>query len=374
MSPITILSAYYKHKPGGFTKRLYRAYRGLDAAGYRVIYVATEKLPVEGNNIQAALIPMRSKPSSLCYWPELYLRTVWEMRRLTKEEQAHCHLMFSSFYASISILAGWGIGARTLTFLRADNLQDARQKRFAWLREKVHWLLELFSVHYSWQVIAISDVMGSIIGQHFGGQQKTRTLPNDITTRPLKIGLPDIPGDRVRIVTVSVLTPMKNLKLMLEALSRLPQRNWEYLLVGCDTSDGDYQGELQRFTEQAGIAGQVKFLGWQDDVASIVQTCHLFVFPTLSEGSPNALLEAMGYGLPCLASDIPEIREILPDSELLFSPKQPDELTVKLERFMTQQDYAGLIMEKTLKHTSRYVFDWEHKVVQLVADISRETD
>lgn len=370
----TILSAYYKHKPGGFTKRLYRAYRGLDEAGYRVIYVATEKLPVEGDNIQPVLLSMRSKPGSFFYWPEFYLRAVREMRRLSREEKVRCHLVFSFFYASISILAGWGLGASTLTFVRADNLLEARHKSFAGLRGAVHWLLEVFGMHYSRQVVVISNVMGKLIRQRSGEQHKILTLPNDIITQPLNISLPDVPEGTVRIVTVSVLNPLKNLKLVLEALSRLPQRNWEYLLVGCDTSGRDYQGELQRFAEQAGIAGQVSFLGWRDDIASIIQTCHLFVFPTLSEGSPNALLEAMGYGLPCLASDIPEIREILADSELLFSPQQPDELSVRLGDFLTKPDYAGLIMEKTRKYASRYVFDWEHRVVQLVTDVSGVTD
>lgn len=365
MTP-TILSAYYKHKPGGFTKRLYRAYQGLDAAGYRVIYVATEKLPVEGEHIQPVLLPMRSKSGSVAYWPEFYLRAVWEMRRLTRQEQAQTHFMFSFFYASISILAGWGLGARTLTFVRADDVFDSRQKRFVWLRTMLHQSLEKLGMRYSSRIMMTSESMKNIITRRSGGAQKTVSLPNDIMTQPLPIALPDIRHGTVRIATVSVLNQRKNLMFMLEALSQLKQDNWEYLLIGGDTSGAQYQQELRAFAEQAGIANRVTFLGWRDDVAAVLQSCHLFVLPTLHEGSPNALLEAMGYGMPCMASNIPEIREILSDPELLFSPDRPEELLDKLGKFLSLPGYARVLQDKTARCKARYTFDWENRVVEMV--------
>lgn len=366
MHPAVILSAYYKHKPGGFTKRLYRAYQGLAAAGYQVIYIATEKLPVEGDNIRPVLLPMRSTTSSPFYWPEFYLRAVREMRRLTKEEQAHCHFMFSFFYASISILAGWGLGVRTLTFVRGDDVFDSRRKRFAWLRKMVHKSLESFGMHYSAKVMTTSETMKNIMNKRSGGHRKTFSVPNDIVTDDLEVAVPDIRAETVRIVTVSMLNPRKNLMFMLEVLSKLRTDNWEYLLVGNDSTGGNYLRELQDFAEQAGIAGRVKFLGWRDDVANILQTCHLFVLPSLHEGSPNALLEAMGYGMPCLASNIPEIREILPDPELLFSPQRHSELVERLDKFLRLPGYARVVGEKTSRCKSRYTFDWEQRIVELV--------
>ncbi|MBU0655790.1 MAG: glycosyltransferase family 4 protein [Gammaproteobacteria bacterium] len=368
MRPVTILSAYYKHKPGGFTKRLYRAYQGLDAAGYRVIYVAAEKLPVEGNNIQPVLLPMHTKPSSPLYWPEFYLRAVREIRRITREEQVRHHFMFSFFYASVSILAGWGLGVRTLTFVRGDDVYDSRQKRFAWLRGLIHGMLEKLGMRYSARILTTSEAMKNIMNQRSGGQAKTTNLPNDIVTQELDIPVPELRSETVRIATVSVLNRRKNLMFMLEALSKLRTTNWEYLLIGGDTTGEDYLGELQQFAQQAGIAERVKFLGWQDDVASILQTCHLFVLPTLHEGSPNALLEAMGYGMPCLASNIPEIREILPDQELLFSPQQPAELVERLDKFLRLPGYARVIREKTRHCKSRYTFDWEQRLVALISN------
>ena len=88
--------------------------------------------------------------------------------------------------------------------------------------------------------------------------------------------------------------------------------------------------------------------------------------PTLHEGSPNALLEAMGYGLPCLASRIPEIHEVLPDDELLFDPHDPAELARKLQRFLQLPGYAGVLQAKTAQCTARYRFDWDQRLVAIV--------
>ncbi len=75
----------------------------------------------------------------------------------------------------------------------------------------------------------------------------------------------------------------------------------------------------------------------------------------------------MGYGLPCLASDIPEIREVLPDPELLFSPDQHAALVSKLERFLQLPGYATVIKAKTAACQAGYAsigiggwWDWSN--------------
>ena len=181
----TVLSAYYKHKPGGFTTRLYRAYRALDAAGYRVIYVSTERLPVEGHAIEAVLLNLWSTPSSLLYWPEFCLRAILAMRRLTRQHGIRRHVLFSFFYGTLSILAGWGLNVDTLTFVRGDDVFDAARKRFAGPRVWLHRWLERFAMRHSKQVITTSDTMRNIINQRSHGDDKTVTLPNNIVTRPL---------------------------------------------------------------------------------------------------------------------------------------------------------------------------------------------
>ena len=151
-------------------------------------------------------------------------------------------------------------------------------------------------------------------------------------------------------------------------MAQLKHLNWEYLLIGPDTSGKNHAQTLQAMCVEYGIAERVKFLGWHSDAAQILRDCHLFVFPTLMEGSPNALMEAMGYGLPCLASRIPEVTEVLTDPTLHFDPHDPDELAQKLNAFLTDSAIAQQIAEKTAANKQHYQFDWDQRIVNLVSN------
>lgn len=364
MSNAVILSVYYKHKQGGFTKRLYRAYKAIAGSGRKLIYIATEKLPVDHENIQPVIINMRSRENSPFYWPEFYLRAVLTMRRLTRQYDVSTHFVFSFFYASLSILAATGLPVRTITLIRGDDAFDANFKKFAGLRRSAHRMLEYIGVRGSSAVVATSQSMQRAISERTGSD-KISTLSNDITTQALDVQSYQQP-ETLRIATLSVINERKNLRLAIEALAELRQLPWEYLIIGPDTSNKNLAEELKQLTQKLGIAERVKFLGWRDDTASLLKDCHLFLFPTLMEGSPNALMEAMGYGLPCLASRIPEVTEVLQNESLHFDPNSKRELTEKLRQFMTDAQYVQQVKEKTAADRKRYVFDWDNRIVQLL--------
>jgi glycosyltransferase involved in cell wall biosynthesis len=364
MRNTVILSVYYKHKQGGFTRRLYRAYKAIAGSGQQLIYIATEKLPVAGDNIQPVIISMRSKENSAFYWLEFYIRAVMEMRRLTKQHHVTTHFVFSFFYATISILAARGLSVRTITLIRGDDAFDAKFKRFAGLRRSVHRVLEYIGVRGSAAVVATSQSMQRVISARTGADNIC-TLANDITTSPLAVNTYQQP-ETLRIATVSVINERKNLRLAIEALAELKQLPWEYLIIGPDTSNKNLAETLQQLTQELGIGDRVKFLGWQDNAAQYLQDCHLFLFPTLMEGSPNALMEAMGYGLPCLASRIPEVTEVLQDESLHFDPHSKQELVTKLRQFMTDSHYVQQVKERTAADRRRYIFDWDSQIIRLL--------
>jgi len=72
------------------------------------------------------------------------------------------------------------------------------------------------------------------------------------------------------------------------------------------------------------LENAIRFTGMRADVPRLLLAADLFVFPTLWEGMPNALLEAMAYRLPCVASAIPEVQEVMVHGEsgYLFPARQ----------------------------------------------------
>ncbi|HEY9161949.1 MAG TPA: glycosyltransferase [Desulfomonilia bacterium] len=84
--------------------------------------------------------------------------------------------------------------------------------------------------------------------------------------------------------------------------------------------DGPLRSELEALSRYLGIAQQTCFLGLQTEPWPVLQAADIFCFPSRYEGLPNVLPEAASCGLPVLASDIPEIRNISPDDAWLLRP------------------------------------------------------
>lgn len=106
------------------------------------------------------------------------------------------------------------------------------------------------------------------------------------------------------LLSVGELIPRKNHALVLEALARLRQEGKlekiRYLICG----RGKIEAELRQKAEALGVADRVAFLGYRKDVPQLCNACDLFVFMSLQEGLPVALMEAMACGLPVVCSRI----------------------------------------------------------------------
>jgi len=94
--------------------------------------------------------------------------------------------------------------------------------------------------------------------------------------------------------------------------------NVRLLMIGTGTDSPAMQARLATH----GIADISHAMGVRDDVEWLYQAMDVFVFPSVTEGQPNALIEAMLSGVPVVASDIAPIRGVIPDEQtgLLFPP------------------------------------------------------
>ncbi len=126
----------------------------------------------------------------------------------------------------------------------------------------------------------------------------------------------------VLLICVGKLNPPKGQEYLIGALPLVKRchPNVKLLIVG----SGPRQEEWMKLSRRLGLEGIVFFLGDRSDVNSLLAMSDIFVFPTLSEGMPFALLEAMAMEKPCIASDIPPIREVIEDGKtgLLVRPRQ----------------------------------------------------
>ena len=147
------------------------------------------------------------------------------------------------------------------------------------------------------------------------------------------------------VVIVGHLSDIKGYPTFLQAAARivraLPQ--CRFLAVGGETLTQGYGVILQEMARELGIADSVRFLGWREDVADILRAADVMVLPSLVEGLPLVVLEAMACGRPVVATAVNGTPEAVVHGEtgLLIAPNAPDELCESVLRLLRDPELAG---------------------------------
>jgi glycosyltransferase involved in cell wall biosynthesis len=108
-------------------------------------------------------------------------------------------------------------------------------------------------------------------------------------------------GDEdIVLVRVGRLAQSKGNDILLRALASEPQLEAAKLLF---VGDGEELAALQQLTSECGLAGRVTFTGYRADIPDLLAASDVFVLPSIKEGLPIALLEAMASSLPVVSTD-----------------------------------------------------------------------
>jgi glycosyltransferase involved in cell wall biosynthesis len=119
-------------------------------------------------------------------------------------------------------------------------------------------------------------------------------------------------SDKRLFGTIGRLSEVKNYRRFIEAFARACQSNANIALVMIGT--GPLEQELKDLATSLKIDKQVLFLGYRNDIPTVLQRLDVFALPSLREGISLALLEAMASGLPVLTSNRSGMKEVVSDS------------------------------------------------------------
>jgi glycosyltransferase involved in cell wall biosynthesis len=151
-------------------------------------------------------------------------------------------------------------------------------------------------------------------------------IPNGVNTTQFSPATRVNHGGAFRVLAVGRLQEQKNHAFALRVLSNVRARiaqPLEYHIVG----DGPLRLYIECAAEQLGLAKQLFWHGWvsRESLADIYRSCHCLLHPTLYEGMPNAVLEAMAAGLPVVASDVEGNSDVVRSGETGYVCSLKDE-------------------------------------------------
>jgi glycosyltransferase involved in cell wall biosynthesis len=172
--------------------------------------------------------------------------------------------------------------------------------------------------------------------------RKVQVIHNGMTFKPIddpsfsisqtqRIG-----GDHPIVLTVARLDEQKGHRYLLEAAAQVPRV--QFVLAG----DGPLRPSLEAQAHALGLEGRVKFLGYRADISDLLAKCDVFVLPSLYEGLPLSILEAMAAAKPIIATQIGGTDEAVLDGAtgLLVPPADPTALAAAIRSVLDDRVLA----------------------------------
>ncbi len=180
-------------------------------------------------------------------------------------------------------------------------------------------LLQFAAFRMGVTTVAIGEAVAASFQQTYRLAPR-RVIPNGIRVSQYAASASDggglraqlgIPGDVPTFVTVARLTAQKNHACLLRAFAspRLEAAGAHLLLAG----GGELRGELEALARDLGVERRVHFLGERADVPRVLAAADVFVLPSLWEGNPLAVMEAMAAGRPVVATAVGCVPELVRD-------------------------------------------------------------
>lgn len=163
---------------------------------------------------------------------------------------------------------------------------------------------------------------------------KIENIKVDIKKKKAELGIQE---NTQVLLSVGELNKNKNHETVLQALSKLKDKNFIYLICG----RGVLKEYLERKIQELHLENKAKLLGYRSDVIEILKISDLFIFPSKREGLPVSIIEAMVCKLPVIASNVRGNRDLIA-KENLFKPNDIAVLTNLIEKRLEVIENDGL--------------------------------
>lgn len=255
---------------------------------------------------------------------------------------------------------------RRLTKAKIIASERATPSRYPIIRQKLLKLLARRADGWVFQTREARDWYGASTRK-----AKVQIIPNAINPDFIK---EPYRGERKKtIVTAGRLTEQKNHLLLIKAFAKITHNHPDYQLI--IYGEGDLIEKLEYTTKEFGLKDKVLLPGYTANIGDNIKDASLFVLSSDFEGMPNALMEAMALGLPCIATDCDGGgAAFLIENEkngLLVPKGNVDVLSAAMKRMISDSEFAELCGKEAHKTCERLApekiyGEWERYIQEIV--------
>jgi len=184
------------------------------------------------------------------------------------------------------------------------------------------------------------------------GAKSTVVIPSPLMLHPYN--KTNVHKKEREIISVARLIPIKGMSYLIRAMAHV--KDGSLVIIG----DGPERRKLELLSRHLELSDRVFFTGWISDRSTIshyLKQATVFVLPSLSEGLPRVLVEAMACGLPVVATDVGGVHEAVVDgiNGLLVPPRDEKALAKAIEYVFNDTNFRRRASVENVKATTEYL-------------------
>ncbi len=307
----------------------------------------------------------------------------------TKHFDTITHVLASSLHAvfqKYDVIHYHGVGPSLLSWIprifapktkvvTTFHSIDRYHKKWGLFARIVLHIGEWSACTFAHETITISRSLERYCLKEFDKQ--THCIPNAVKPSKLDSGSTLIKEFGLKkgkyITMISRLIPHKGAHLLVEAFCNLKReykddleiKNLKLAIVGGSVYTDEYVSSLQK---QAGICNDIIFTDFQSGeiLKELYSNAMALVHPSMNEGLPITVLDAMNYGTPALVSNIAEHLELIKDSRMIFTENNVNDIVRAIYEFMQiSKEEKETIIEQNRK-TIQVEYSWDSTIPKII--------
>lgn len=316
-----------------------------DGGAERVVSVLASKLAEDGNDVYI-----------LVYFPttnEYLTNNLVKKVYMTKDENEYQMLGFGSKIALIRrklkgiqpdfvipFLYFVGVHVQLAHYgLKGKVVQTVRNDPRSVPEDRVERLIRDITYSFMWRGFVQNRRQLEYFPRFI--QKKLVVLPNPVSEQFLNIVRPE--RKLFTILAAGRLQRQKNFPMLIRAAKLLKEKGYNFRI--CIYGEGELAEELNSFIAEYDVAGYCMLCGRSNNMSATYQEADVFVMTSNFEGMPNALMEAMASGLPCISTDCPTGPSELIENGVngfLIEMDNHEQLANKIEDYFNNEEIARM--------------------------------
>ena len=254
--------------------------------------------------------------------------------------------------------------------LSASTFRFAGVKKCIWFQIAMEFhiplsFFEKLAIKFKPIYAANSIAAASFIGEkHQVDLSKIAFIPNPFEPLEIKMSRADwrlklnVKPKEIMLFIAANFFPEKDHETLVKgfAMALKTHSNLKLILAGNQNNIGIVNKIKAKCFDLGLNLNHILFIGSSDDIPGLISASDICLLTSVSEGSPNALIEYMGYGKPIVASNIPAISELLnPDYPFLFEKSNAADLSHKLIEIITKLETTDL--DESIKNNQKCIIN-----------------